>query len=385
MLEKLEEEIKEKLDTKKFELCGGTQASSSSAHRYRIDEDKEIFVKTSNKQLASIMFAGELESLKHMRATKTVRVPEPLFVIHDCENFSAIVMEYLNINSIKPDHARELGENLANLHDYNNKVMRYNKRASKWVGGIQPSVKAAQEVAGTNKQSDDDDDDDKEEDENDDTSYTKHSMRLKAGGLTKPAKLDGQYPDRFIPEPNTHQINQFGFDIPTSCGYIPQVNEWTDDWVSFYARHRLDKPIRSLLSDHGDRELSQQWSQLQLKVDKFFVDLKPKEIVPSLLHGDMWSGNIAQIDDQIEGTVPVIYDPSSFYGHSEYDLGIARMFGGIPREFEESYFKILPKKKLFEQRNKLYQMFHHLNHFDHFGSGYRSSTISLMKQLNNLV
>lgn len=386
MLEKLEEKIKEKLDTKKFERCSPAGASCST-YRYLIDNDKRLFVKTSNRQNSSIMFAGELESIKHIRATKTVRVPEPFFVIHDCQDFSAIVMEELNIESIRASCARKLGENLASLHDYNNKLMRFNKKASKWIGGLQPSVKLAKEATSITSPSTGEQSDGTNSEE-DDQPYSKHGMRLKAGGLTNPVKLDGQYPDRFIPESDTHEVNQFGFDIPTSCGYIPQVNEWSDDWVSFYARHRLDKPIRSLLSDHGDRELSQQWSQLQLKVDKFFLDFGPRrqdKIVPALLHGDLWSGNVAQIDDQMEGKIPVIYDPSSFYGHSEYDFGISRMFGGVPKEFEIGYFEILPKKKLFEQRNKLYQLFHHLNHWDHFGSGYRPSSLNLIKQLNRMV
>jgi protein-ribulosamine 3-kinase len=80
--------------------------------------------------------------------------------------------------------------------------------------------------------------------------------------------------------------------------------------------------------------------------------------------------------------VGATYDPASFYGHSEYDFGIVRMFGGFPKEFEIAYFEESPKKKLFEKRNKLYQLFHNLNHWNHFGSGYRSSSLRIMIELN---
>jgi protein-ribulosamine 3-kinase len=46
---------------------------------------------------------------------------------------------------------------------------------------------------------------------------------------------------------------------------------------------------------------------------------------PVILHGDLWSGNTG-VDGKTG--LPVIYDPSSYYGHNEADLGIARMFGG---------------------------------------------------------
>jgi protein-ribulosamine 3-kinase len=55
--------------------------------------------------------------------------------------------------------------------------------------------------------------------------------------------------------------------------------------------------------------------------------------VPSLLHGDLWSGNAGFLAD---GT-PVIFDPASHYGDRECDLAMTEMFGGFPGEFYRSY------------------------------------------------
>lgn len=93
-------------------------------------------------------------------------------------------------------------------------------------------------------------------------------------------------------------------------------------------------------------------------------------ISPSLLHGDLWSGNVAQCGEE-----PVIFDAASFYGHYEYDLGIAGMFGGFDREFYNAYHSIIPKQEGFDNRHELYQLFHYLNHWNHFGSGYRGQSI----------
>ncbi|CAK6963094.1 ketosamine-3-kinase-like [Scomber scombrus] len=111
----------------------------------------------------------------------------------------------------------------------------------------------------------------------------------------------------------------------------------------------------------------------QLKIPEFFTDV---EIVPALLHGDLWAGNVAECT---EG--PVIFDPSSYYGHSEYELGIAGMFGGFNSSFYSAYHDKIPKAPGFAKRNQLYQLFNYLNNWNHFGDGYRSSSISIMKNL----
>ena len=61
--------------------------------------------------------------------------------------------------------------------------------------------------------------------------------------------------------------------------------------------------------------------------------------------------------------VGVIYDPGSFYGHHEYDLGIAGMFG-FSSDFLSAYHEVIPKAQPgFEARHKLYQLFHYMNHW----------------------
>ena len=59
----------------------------------------------------------------------------------------------------------------------------------------------------------------------------------------------------------------------------------------------------------------------------------------------------------------VIYDPASFYGHDEFDLAIAGMFGGFSKQFYDTYHKLIPKAKGFDDRHTLYTLFHYLNHW----------------------
>jgi len=164
-------------------------------------------------------------------------------------------------------------------------------------------------------------------------------------------------------------VEKFGFDVETCCGFLPQSNSWRNDWVHFYTE-KLQEQI-SLQSD--DAELRKLWSSLKPSMSKFFQNV---EVFPSLLHGDLWSGNMAQ-----SGSDPVIFDPASFYGHHEYDLAIGKMFGGFGAEFHKSYHALLPKQEGFESRSDLYQLFHYLNHWNHFGDGYRSQSILIIKGL----
>lgn len=59
----------------------------------------------------------------------------------------------------------------------------------------------------------------------------------------------------------------------------------------------------------------------------------------------------------------VIFDPASFFGHAEYDFGIARMFGGFTSDFFNAYHKLIPKASGFEQRLDIYELYHHINHW----------------------
>ncbi|XP_028311202.1 ketosamine-3-kinase [Gouania willdenowi] len=168
-------------------------------------------------------------------------------------------------------------------------------------------------------------------------------------------------------------VEKFGFAVTTCCGYLPLENEWQNDWVTFYTQNRLQHQLNMVEQSYGDREARELWSKLQLKIPQFFVDV---EVVPALLHGDLWGGNVAECADG-----PVIFDPASFYGHSEFELSISGMFGGFNDFFYSAYHEKIPKAPGFEKRNQLYQLFHYLNHWNHFGGGYRGSSIRIMKDL----
>ncbi|KAM9296399.1 ketosamine-3-kinase-like [Gastrophryne carolinensis] len=195
-----------------------------------------------------------------------------------------------------------------------------------------------------------------------------HNQRLR-DKLTKESRTVGKGPG----QSDLQYVDKFGFHAVTCCGYLPLANDWQEDWVTFYIRQRIQRQMDMLEESSGDREARELWSQLQLKIPQMFSGV---EIVPSLLHGDLWGGNVSELD-----TGPVIFDPASFYGHSEFELAIAGMFGGFGSSFYSAYHNKVPKEPGFDKRLKLYQLFHYLNHWNHFGGGYRGSSLSTMRSL----
>ncbi|XP_020023730.2 fructosamine-3-kinase isoform X1 [Castor canadensis] len=257
------------------------------------------------------MFEGEMASLEALRSTGLVRAPQPMKVIDLPGGGAAFVMEHLKMKSLS-SQASTLGDQMADLHLYNQKLKE----------------------------------------------------KLKEGENTVGRRAEGVEPQC---------VTKFGFHTVTYCGFISQVNEWQDDWPTFFTRHRLQAQLDLIEKDYADREARELWSRLQVKIPDLFCGL---EIVPALLHGDLWSGNVAEDDSG-----PIIYDPASFYGHSEFELAISMMFGGFPRSFFTAYHRKIPKAPGFEKRLLLYQLFNYLNHWNHFGREYRSPSLGTMRKL----
>ncbi|GAA5866813.1 hypothetical protein JCM8547_003571 [Rhodosporidiobolus lusitaniae] len=173
------------------------------------------------------------------------------------------------------------------------------------------------------------------------------------------------------PPPGT----KFGLPVTTCCGVTRMDNTEEESWSTFYSERRIEDMLRRI----GDGELSRLGKELQKRVIPALLD--KLDVKPSLLHGDLWSGNARYSKNR---DAPITFDPSSWYGHSEADLGITHMFGGFSPAFYERYHELVPKTEPveeYEQRQQLYELFHHANHTLMFGGSYKSGTISLMEKL----
>ncbi|PIA34158.1 hypothetical protein AQUCO_03800020v1 [Aquilegia coerulea] len=162
----------------------------------------------------------------------------------------------------------------------------------------------------------------------------------------------------------------YGFDVNNTIGSTPQINTWTADWIEFYAEHRLGYQLKLAREQYNDSTIYEKGQRLMKNLGPLFENVV---VEPCLLHGDLWSGNISS-DKNGE---PVILDPACYYGHNEADFGMS-WCAGFGGSFYNSYFEVMPKQPGFEKRRDLYMLYHYLNHYNLFGSGYRSSAMSII-------
>ncbi|OIW27703.1 Ketosamine-3-kinase [Coniochaeta ligniaria NRRL 30616] len=188
------------------------------------------------------------------------------------------------------------------------------------------------------------------------------------------------------PAPTPEGRVVYGFAVPTSCGSTVQDNGWRESWAEFFAENRLRGVLRAGEERNGgDAGLRGAVEEVvRTVVPRLLGDGHLKGVRPVVVHGDLWSGNHGRGRIAGGGVEEVVFDPSAVYGHSEYELGIMRMFGGYGAAFWEEYGELVPKSEPVEEwedRLKLYELYHYLNHYAIFGGGYKSSAMSIMKSL----
>jgi protein-ribulosamine 3-kinase len=154
----------------------------------------------------------------------------------------------------------------------------------------------------------------------------------------------------------------FGFASHTYCGLTRQDNRWTGSWAEFYAERRLGLLLVTL---DGRGALSIADRRTYERLFDRLPDLLPNRSTPSLIHGDLWSGNVLSTERG-----PALVDPSCSYADREMEFGITTLFGGLsPRGFA-AYEEAWPLPAGWRDRNPLYQLYHLLNHAVLFGGGY---------------
>ena len=156
---------------------------------------------------------------------------------------------------------------------------------------------------------------------------------------------------------------QYGFTGDNYIGAGGQVNTSCNSWIDFFWNCRLEPQFRRASHYFGTSELKK-ITRLQNRIGDILVE--PEH--PSLLHGDLWSGNVMAGTD---GKAWLI-DPAVYVGHAEADLAMTELFGGFSKEFYAAYREAYPLQPGYEGRRDLYNLYHLLNHLNLFGRGYLS-------------
>ena len=180
-----------------------------------------------------------------------------------------------------------------------------------------------------------------------------------------PGQKDNHFWNRFGKQLATiHRTHapRFGLDHNNFIGNLPQSNNYEKDWPTFYVNQRLIPQVKSavnniLLTSSSLKQFD--------KLYKRMPDICPEES-PSLIHGDLWTGNFLISKNQ----EVVLIDPSVAYAHREMDLAMSLLFGGFSDLFYESYQEHYPLEPGFPDRVDIYQLYYLLVHVNLFGRAY---------------
>jgi fructosamine-3-kinase len=165
----------------------------------------------------------------------------------------------------------------------------------------------------------------------------------------------------------------FGFAVDTYCGPTRQDNARGGSWVDFYRERRLDPLVRRVEERRG-------MESGERAVYERVLDRLPERLghdpAPSLIHGDLWSGNVM-------GTPrgPSLFDPACTFADREMEFGITTLFGGFPSRFWRAYEEAWPLSPGWRDRNPLYQLYHLLNHHLIFGGHYGAEALAVARRL----
>lgn len=168
--------------------------------------------------------------------------------------------------------------------------------------------------------------------------------------------------------------DQFGFECDNTIGSTPQHNTFNADWIDFWRQHRLGFQLELAQQNGFDAGLIDAGNRLAENLGKFFRTYHPR---PSLLHGDLWSGNQGA---DLDGN-PVIYDPACYYGDHEADLAMMELFGHPGERFFSRYGEHFPIDSGYAERRELYNLYHVLNHANLFGGGYAAQAQRTIERL----
>ena len=170
----------------------------------------------------------------------------------------------------------------------------------------------------------------------------------------QPNKINDDLLEAIISLHSKNSIN-YGFDFDTQIGGLRQINSYSKNWIEFYRDKRLYF-IFNLINKKQPMD-----SAINTKIDLLLKNLNnfiPNNPKPSLLHGDLWEGNILFKNKKFSGFI----DPGSFFGHNELEVSYLRWFDPrfIDKNFLDRYNDYINIDKNYLEYEPIYQLYYSL-------------------------
>ena len=171
---------------------------------------------------------------------------------------------------------------------------------------------------------------------------------------------------------HTVSHEHFGFMEDNYMGSLPQANNFTNDWIGFFISYRLQPQIELAQKKHLlDKSHIASFESLFKKLASVFNTERP-----SLLHGDLWSGNFMCNDRSL----PVLIDPAVYFGHRSMDLAMTTLFGGFDKAFYDVYHYHLPLPPNYHDQYQVCNLYPLLIHLNLFGKGYLGEIVATLRK-----
>lgn len=284
----------------------------NDAYMLRLSGGQRVFMKTNSVRNYGF-FAAEEQGLNALRSAGVIGVPELLGTGTDRrQGFSFLLLEYMESAPQVSDYWEIFGRQLARLH-----------RAD--CGGLVPAPSTAVSACSAG-----------------------------AAGST---------------DTNEGAEWKYGFVADNYIGAAIQINTPKKSWVEFFRECRLLPQLR-MADRYLDAGLRRKADRLLAHLDRY---LREPEF-PSLVHGDLWGGNVLCGSD---GRAWLI-DPAAYVGDFETDLAMTELFGRFPPVFYRAYQEENPVDGEYQERKPIYQLYHLLNHLNLFGRSYLGSVAAIL-------
>lgn len=163
----------------------------------------------------------------------------------------------------------------------------------------------------------------------------------------------------------------YGLDHDNYLGSSPQYNEARNDWAAFFIEKRLIPQMqRAIALGHMPAGRRHRLERLFAIIPSFLRDATGKS---SLIHGDLWSGNL-----QVSKNGIALVDPAVSYSDREAEIAYTELFGGFSKRFYSAYEANWPLSPGYAERRDIYNLYHLINHLNIFGENYGSQVDQIL-------
>lgn len=170
-----------------------------------------------------------------------------------------------------------------------------------------------------------------------------------------------------------HTAARYGFNVANFIGRLPQRNTWRASWPEFFREERLEPQVQMA---RANGYWPAAWEAPLARLYVRLPELLPAHPPGSILHGDLWNGNV--LADRAGR--PALVDPAAYFGHREADLAMTELFGGFGGAFYDAYREAWPLEPGYDARRDVYNLYHLINHLNHFGGGYARSVEAVLRR-----